>query len=368
MTERFDIVVVGAGAAGLAAARSCAARGLRVLALERFEPGHRRGSSHGTERIVRFGHADPIYVRFALEALELWRQIEADGRVPLLELSGAVDMGDEIELSALCAVSEPLGVAIEMVETREARRRWPGIAFDGPVVHQPTAGTVHADRAVSVFRRLAAAGGATMRATTAVHRVEQLGEGVAVHVEDEVITAPVAVVTAGAWASDLLHDIVTLPGYRVTQEQLAFFKPRIADAWPAFRSIGSIRHYGMATRDGLVKVAEHHTGPVVHPDRRSFTPEPVTWTRLVDWVAAMLPGVDPDPVDQSTCLYASTESEDFVLDRVGDVVIGAGLSGHGFKFLPAIGERLADLATGVSTDRSFTLDAPPKAVGGSGHK
>jgi sarcosine oxidase len=58
-----------------------------------------------------------------------------------------------------------------------------------------------------------------------------------------------------------------------------------------------------------------------------------------DW----LPGVDPHALRSTVCLYASSATDDFVLDRDGAIVVGLGFGGHGFKFAPAIGERLADL-------------------------
>ncbi len=343
-----------------------------MLALDRFEPGHRRGSSHGSERIVRLGHADPSYVRFAIAALLGWAEVETAGRVSLLSRSGAVDMGFADELAELERVSVGEGVQVERLDAATATRRWSGLRFEGEVLFQPAGGTVHADRALSVLRRLAVEAGAQLRATTQVHRVEQLGSGVAVHVGGNRIEASVAIVTAGAWSPGLLDGVVDLRGHRVTQEQLAFFRPRSDAVWPALRSLDQIRHYAMVTPEGLVKVAEHHTGPVVDPDTRSFALEPVTWARLTDWVREWLPGVDPDPVDQSTCLYASTPQEDFVIDRVGDVVVGAGLSGHGFKFVPEIGRRLADLADladGLGwPGNPFALHSTPLQAGVSGHK
>jgi sarcosine oxidase len=125
----------------------------------------------------------------------------------------------------------------------------------------------------------------------------------------------------------------------------------------------------MTTPEGLVKVAEHHTGPVVDPDHRTYEIEPTTWERLINWVAENMPGVDPTPVDASTCLYASTPSEDFVLDRIGDIVVGVGLSGHGFKFIPEIGRRLADLVEGIDwLNNPFAINAAPHGFGASGHK
>ena len=86
-------------------------------------------------------------------------------------------------------------------------------------------------------------------------------------------------------------------------------------------------------------------GAAVDADGRDFVVDPAARQRVVDHVTAWLPGLRPDPVDESTCLYSNTPTEDFVLERVGPVVVGAGFSGHGFKFTPLIGRMLADLAT-----------------------
>lgn len=367
--ERFDVVIVGCGAAGASAAWWCARKGLSVLAVDRFEPGHRRGSSHGTERIVRLGHTDPAYVQFAIDALARWRALEGLAGVALLSRTGAIDVGLPEELDEIQACTTELGVTMERLDAAEATRRYPGMRFDGNVLFHADGGVVHADRAVSVMRRLAVQSGAQLRPVTEVTRVEQADRGVVVHMGDDRVHADVAVVTTGAWAPSLLADVLDLPGYRVTKEQLAFFRPREQFAWPTFIDRAPLRHYGMTTPEGLVKVGEHHTGPQVDPDLRTYDVEPVTWRRLIDWVAEHLPGVDPTPVDASTCLYASTPTEDFVIDRVGDIVVGVGLSGHGFKFVPEIGRRLADLTDGTGwDDNPFALHAAPHHFGASGHK
>jgi sarcosine oxidase len=92
-------------------------------------------------------------------------------------------------------------------------------------------------------------------------------------------------------------------------------------------------------------VGFHHVGPVVHPDQRTLRPVPELADALRDYVAEWFPGLDPDSAEPISCTYTSTDSEDFVLDRRGRIVVGAGFSGHGFKFTPAVGSVLADLAT-----------------------
>jgi sarcosine oxidase len=56
---------------------------------------------------------------------------------------------------------------------------------------------------------------------------------------------------------------------------------------------------------------------------------------------------EPQPVEAQTCLYTTTADESFILERRGRIVIGSACSGHGFKFAPAIGARLAALAVEV---------------------
>src|SRR6201991_4223738 len=73
--EQADVVIIGAGLAGSAAARALAGRGRSVVLLEAFQPGHRRGSSHGTARIFRRAYPDPFYVRLTGQAQVLWHQL-----------------------------------------------------------------------------------------------------------------------------------------------------------------------------------------------------------------------------------------------------------------------------------------------------
>src|ERR1700729_1549822 len=49
-TTGYDVIVVGLGGMGSAAAYHLAARGRRVLGLERHEPAPDKGSSHGGAR------------------------------------------------------------------------------------------------------------------------------------------------------------------------------------------------------------------------------------------------------------------------------------------------------------------------------
>jgi sarcosine oxidase len=365
VTESYDVVVVGCGGAGAATTWWLARQGVRVLAIDRFEAGHTRGSSHGTERIVRLAYGDPVYVALAQESLPIWGELDAT----LVRTVGGVDTGFADELEQVAHGCDARDVAYEWLDADTATHEFPGLHFDGRALAQRDAGCVDAERALDAFGRAATRAGATIRRSELVTGIRPDPAGVEVTTDRDTYRAETVVVTTGAWAQATLAGLVTLPPITVTQEQVAFFRPYPGITFPTFIDRREVSYYGLPTPDGLLKVGEHYTGPVVDPDTRHGELEPRTWQRLLEWVRRNVPGVDPEPVDHSTCLYASAPDEDFVVDRVGQIVVGVGLGGHGFKFLPVLGRRLAQLATGTPwLDNPFRLERPPRLVGRSGHK
>ncbi|WP_029292209.1 N-methyl-L-tryptophan oxidase [Cellulomonas sp. HZM] len=361
MTTTVDHVVVGGGVMGSAAAWRLAARGRDVLLLERFAPGHANGASHGSSRIYRTTYASDDYLDLAQEALRLWRRLEDETSSDLLTITGAVSHGaGRTDLSAIAAAFEARYVPHEWLGADEAHERWPGLRFEGDVLHEiATAGRLDADRSVDAFQRAAVAHGAVVRHSSPVHVVRDRGDHVLVDTDSGVVRARTVVVAAGAWTSRVLDPSITLPPLVVTQEQPvhAALRDGFAASWPAFTHQPASPHpwpsgtYGLLAPEG-VKVGFHAVGPVTDPDRRTFRPEPEQLARLRDYVEQWLPGADPDRLEPISCTYTSTPDHDFVLDRTGRVVVAAGFSGHGFKFAPAVGRLLADLATDEATRTS----------------
>jgi len=355
-------VVVGAGMAGAATAWALARRGRSVLLVDRFGRGHDRGSSHGAERIFRFGYTDPAYVDLAQESVAGWHDLEAAAGAPLLHVTGVVDHGDEAELAAVMAACAAAGVRCEALSSSEASSRWPGLRFTDPVVHQADGGRVDADRTLTACWEQATAAGADVRFDTPVTAVRRVADGVAVTIGDAVVEARVAVVAAAGWTARLVEPDVAdamVPPIAVTAETVAWFEPTTGP-WPSFIQRGDPLAYGLGAPDGLVKAGLHGIGPVIAPDDRpSRVPGAVE--ALERYAREWLPGVDPTAVRSTVCLYASSPTDDFVLDRRGAVVVGVGFGGHGFKFTPAIGGRLADLADealglGAAGPRAFAAD------------
>jgi sarcosine oxidase len=346
-----DVVVIGAGAMGSATAWWLARRGVDVALVEQFEPGHARGSSHGGSRIFRLAYAEPHYVDLALEALDLWREVEDDAGESLLDVTGGVDHGAAEHVGPVAGALEDAGRAVERLTPDAAAARWPGLRFgdDELVVHSPDTGRLSADRCVAALQRRAAELGADVRFGCAVSAVDAAARTVRLAGGGGELRARRAVVvTAGAWVTKALAGTgFPLPPITVTREQVFHFAPvdGALDAWPVFIHYQpTLGVYGVATPGEGVKVAEHGTGPLVDADTRTFDVDADGRDRVVTYVERWLPGLVPRPVSEATCLYTNTPDASFVLDRRGDLVVGSACSGHGFKFTPAIGRRLAELA------------------------
>ncbi len=328
-----------------------ARQGRDVVLLEQFEQGHVRGSSHGGSRIFRFAYPDPEYVALAQRALPLWRELEDDAGLPLLDTTGGLDHGDPAVIDAVESALDHQGAASERLTPAAAHERWPGMEFDRAVLFQPDAGRCRADDTVRALQDRAAAHGASVHFSVGAAVLSERGEHVVAHCADvdlEVV-GRVAVITAGAWVERVAPPGIGLPEMKVTEEQIVHFVPRDDGEWPSFIHHGAGLVYGLRTPGEGIKVGGHHEGPVVDPDSRPFELDHARVEQGVRYAERWLPGVEPVPVFGVTCLYTTTPTEDFVVDRRGPWVIGSPCSGHGFKFTPVIGQMLADLAMDART-------------------
>jgi sarcosine oxidase len=319
------VAVIGAGVMGLAAARAVRRRGHQPTVYEQFRIGNEHGSSHGRSRIFRLAYAEEEYVRLAQESLGLWRELEAETGETLLELNGLVEIVRTLEESTAPTL-EALGVPWERLERAQAERRYPIHIPDGSfAMLQPEAGIVRADKALAAFAR-----GLDVREETRV-------------TPDEV-DADAVVVTAGSWVNELVDPPLPV---RVTRETLCYFRPESNGPVPSVVSFKPQRHthemYSLADPKYGLKVGAHHSGPEADPNVPG-EPEPRLIERITEWARGTYRLADPDPVEAETCMYTTTRDEAFIFEGRGRIVVGSPCSGHGFKFAPAIGERLADLA------------------------
>ena len=352
-------VVVGLGGIGSAAALALADRGETVLGLDPRPAGHTEGSSHGSTRLVRRAYfEDPAYVPMTTRAWDLWRALERRSGEHLLTASGVVSvaaMGDAARLvPATLEAAARYGLPVEHLDAAALRERWPALTVpDGwEGVFEPEAGFVDPEATVRVLRRLAVAAGADLRAE-AVLSIEHGPAPVVVTATARYRPRRV-VLAAGPWAPELLGGRLPLT---VTRKVVAHFTP--ADD----RDLGPARlpgfvisepdafHYGFPLLPGDgVKIARHDGGEPTTPgtvDREVREDEVLALRRVLERV---LPAAAGPLLKAYTCLYTMSPDGDFLLGPLPgspSCIVATGCSGHAFKFVPLLGEVLADLALGT---------------------
>lgn len=348
-SDSWDVIVVGSGIGGAATAYWLAREGHRVLLLERFDLGHEKGSSHGASRIFRFSYDEPHWVADAMESLVLWRELEEETGATLITTTGGFDIGDHVHKHK--AALDECGAVSELIEASVAGARWPLIRFpsDEPILFQPDAGIAHADASVKAYVEAAVARGASFRPHTPVEGIEVMGDHVTVRAAGEDHQAACVVVAAGSWGRDLLASVgIELP-VTVTRETVAYFStgggvlvPSVVD-WT--RELPFFSLWDPAN-DGL-KAGWFHAGVQVDDPDVPAAPEPRIIEGLSGWVADRFPGADAHPIGAETCIFTATSDERFIIERHGRVVVGSACSGHGFKFGPVSGRRIAARALEV---------------------
>jgi len=355
----FDVVVCGLGATGSAALRELSQRGLRALGIERFTPGHDRGSSHGATRIIRLGYFEhPSYVPLLRRAYELWRQLEELSGKRLLHITGIAEIGppDGALIKGVLASVSTHALRHELLSATELMRRIP--AFQLPphykAVIQPDGGFLAAEPSIHAMLALAKSAGAEIQTGETIRAIEPSSTGVRIVTDRARIDAAAAVIAVGPWIKAMLPGLRA--PLRVTRQVMAWFTPRDPEPFrpgrfPVFllESHHDI-HYGFPLDgDGLIKVAKHH--------HRDETVDPETCDRTISvgdesLIRAALIDHLPDASGRraaaASCLYTVAPDGDFVVDSMPGhphVLIASPCSGHGFKFAPVIGEILADLLT-----------------------
>lgn len=365
-----EVLVIGGGVMGAATAWHLARRGHEVMVLERFEPGHKIGASHGATRNFNTAYADPDFLDLVIESRQLWKELEAAVDRTVLDDVGLISHGGRRgQWESVHRALTARGEVAAWVEPDEAARRWPALRLRDRGLWIPGSARIRAADALAAFHAEAERGGAQLRFETEVHALRRAAQGVIAETAAGDVSARTVVVTAGAWASPLVGALLPLPEMVVTQEQPAHFGLRD----PHLSTLPGFNHapdpdraedsyfrtvvYGMLTPGEGIKAGWHGCGPVTDPDARSFEPEPDQLADLQRYAREWLPGADPEQCEPISCTYTTTRGGVFVLDGQDHVVVGAGFSGHGFKFAPAIGRVLADLATG----RDARVGAPFRA-------
>lgn len=347
-----DVLVIGAGLAGSATAWALAKRGVDAHVLESHEVGHKAGSSHGSSRIFRRAYPVPEYVSLTGRAEKLWQELGQEYGEELLRPTGGIDHGADRGLEQIERVFRDLDVPCETLTPAEAEARWPGMHFESPVLYSPQSGVIDSNASVRALLAGAKSRGVDISENSPVDRLEQHGDAVVVHAGEKTIRARRVVLAAGGWVPELLPDEIAarLPNITVTQQQVFHFARRQPEIdWPVLIHKAGDEIYALPSgSDGGVapafKIGEHERGAVTTASVRDYVVDAGSRERMLAYVRRWLPGLVDEVAAEITCLYTTTDDRDFVMDRVGGIVVASPCSGHGAKFTPVLGDLLADLA------------------------
>lgn len=383
---RMDVIIVGLGAMGSAAAQQLAERGCRVLGFDQFAPPHGHGSSHGLTRIFRQAYfEDARYVPLLMRSFDLWQRLERDSGQRLLHLPGALVIGsaDGQMVRRSAESAQAFGLSHEIFDAAELRRRYPVFAVNSDTVAllERDAGYVRPEACIEQQLRQAAKAGAELHTNELVidWKAGERGSGVTVRTAKATYTADHLVLTAGPWSPRILAE----PGLplRVTRQVLCWLKPK--------QSLDDFREgrlpvylieadgdrpllYGFpltgADTEG-VKVALHGVEEVCTPSSICREIRPGDERTIRERLANTLPGLAGEFLRGETCMYTMTPDENFVLGahpHHNSVTVAAGFSGHGFKFAPVIGEIVADTVLQSAARWDVDLFSPNRFLRGGG--
>jgi sarcosine oxidase len=360
---RTEFAVVGAGLLGLSAAWALTRRGHEVTVLDQAPVGNSRGGSSGACRIFRLGYESASYVSLAMRARDTWADLEEACGEQLLYPTPQITFGPQMH--QVRAALEQAGAPGQLLPAAAVAERFPGFAADGEVLYEPESAVTLAERSLEALANLIGFDGEPAQVTA----LADTGRQVRISTTASEIYAGRAIICAGPWTPKLAATAgITVPGW-ASMEQVAYLAyaggEQRAGTMPIFVHYGGEFAYGLPVPGSdRMKIGIHFSGPPVHPDRQDHTAHPELSARIERAARRFLPTYDPKPVAIERCIYDNSPDTDFIIDRIGNIVIGSATSGHGFKFGPLIGEWLADLATGrAGANGATTADSPPRWFG-----
>jgi sarcosine oxidase len=370
--DKYEIVILGLGAMGSAAAYQSAKRGAKVMGLDRFAPPHVFGSSHGDTRITRLAIGEGAhYTPLALRSHEIWRQIERETGADLLTVTGGLIISSRAKTAKLhvdrffdntVAAAEAHGIAHQILDASEMRRRFPQFHIrDGEIgYYEPDAGFLRPENCVAAQLALARKHGAAIHTDEKILGFAASHDSVIIETDRAKYAAEKLIIAAGAWLPELLEARYAA-NFKIFRQVLFWFDVAgpiaqfLPERCPVFiwEPQGAAQGlYGFPAIDGPnggVKIATEQYQRTTTPEtvNRAVSPEEIS-AMYKNYVAPYLPALSPKCIKAVVCLYTVTPDAGFVIDvhpESDRIIIASPCSGHGFKHSAAIGEALAELAT-----------------------
>jgi sarcosine oxidase len=376
MPNVADVLVVGLGAVGSATLYQSVKLGARAIGIDRFDPPHDQGSSHGDTRITREAIGEGReFVPLVLRSNQIWQELETTTGRNLLTRNGGLVLaspsmpgnhhGSTSFIKDTIAAAIEFSIAHEILSTDELCHRYPQFCLRGDEIgyFEPGAGFLRPEACIDTQLTLGKHLGAKVITSETVTDCKPRPDGtVEVITSANTYSAAKVIVTAGPWMQKLLGE-----GYaaylKIYRQVMYWFaveshpEQYTPERFPVFIWIAGNRPrdmlYGFPSVDGPhggIKIAAEQYDTTVDPNA---VPRAVTEAEIsamyTAYIAPRFPSVSGKCLRTATCLYTVTPDAKFIVDRFRNyenIVFASACSGHGFKHSAALGEALALQALG----------------------
>lgn len=342
----YDVAVIGLGSMGMGAAYHLAKSGLSVVGFEKFAIHNEYSSHSGDTRLIRKSYFEhPDYVPLLDRAYQNWRKLEDEFEVKLFHEEGLAYMGD-IEGSILSGVIR----SSEKYEMQVEHERHPAFAASvaKDALFEPSAGYLDVSAVFESYMKGCRKLGVAMYEQMEVVGWEKQKENYVVKTNKGIFHAKKVVLSMGPWTNKVTKMPVDI---KTTRQVLAWFT--CADdtfdmpCWCLDHPQGKGIYYGFSKSDKGFKIGHHYPGQVIDPADASVEITNKEIEELHAVLNQLVPTKDFEYQSAANCIYSMTKDEHFIVDFLPntdkEIVIAGGFSGHGFKFVSAIGEVIAEM-------------------------
>ena len=360
----YDLIIIGSGSVGAAAGYYARKAGLNVLMTDAHMPPHQQGSHHGDTRLMRHAYGEgEKYVPLVLRAQALWDELAATSGEALFEQSGVVNLGpvDSTFLNTVANSAEQFGLAVEHLDAGAVMARWPEIRVpnDYKAIFEPGSGVLKSELAVKTLIAMAKDAGCAQLFNCPVTAIHNDGDGVTIETSEGSWRGKKLLLTAGTWVKQLYPELPIQPVRKVFAWFQADGRYSRKNNFPAFTGElpNGDQFYGFPAVENELKIGKHNGGqPISTPQERvAFGAVASDGSESFPFLRNVLPGIG-GCLHGASCTYDNTVDEDFIIDTLPgrpDTLLITGLSGHGFKFAPVLGEIASQFAQGEAS--SFNL-------------
>lgn len=362
---KYDLIIIGCGSVGAAAGYYATRAGLNVLMTDAHLPPHKEGSHHGNTRLIRHAYGEgEKYVPLVMRAQQLWDELNQQSGEAIFERTGVINMGpaDSAFLANVARSAMRWNLPVEKLDAAALMARWPEITVPENYIglFEADSGILRSELAVETWVRLAREAGCAQLFNCPVTAIRNEADGVTVVTADGEYSAKKALLSAGTWVKELVPTLPVQPVRKVFAWFQADGRFSVKNRFPAFTGEmpDGTHFYGFPAEDDALKIGRHNGGqPISKPEERTpFASVASDGSECFPFLRQFLPGVG-GCLYGAACTYDNSPDEDFIIDTLPDnpnVLLVTGLSGHGFKFAPALGEMAAQFAVGKQSDFDLT--------------